>query len=75
MVGKNKLSEFACLFYSKSCLKRPLKKKTKVGFKTNSRLMHSAILLTFIKLPFALFCVFLSGRLRQAILYLQVYDD
>ena len=32
---------------------------------------HSAILWTFIKLPFAyaLFCLFLSGRLRQVLLY------
>ena len=32
---------------------------------------HSAILSTFIKLPFSittLFCLFLSGRLRQALL-------
>ena len=33
---------------------------------------HSAILLTFIKLPFvieALFCLFLSGRFTQVLLY------
>ena len=33
---------------------------------------HSAILLTFIKLPLSLkplFCLFLSGRLRQVLLY------
>ena len=35
-----------------------------------SKVLHFAILLTFIKLPYALFCLFLSGRLRQAILYL-----
>ena len=52
--------------YSKTCLKPPLKKKTKIDFQ--DRLMlnacqkycrmlqgkHSAILLTFIKLPFAI---------------------
>ena len=45
---------------SKTCLKRPLKKKNKIGFKTDYCLMqvksiagHSAILSTFIKLPFA----------------------
>ena len=37
---------------------------------------HSAILSTFIKLPFVfntfyLFCLFLSGRLRQILLYLR----
>ena len=38
--------------YSKTCLKRPLKKKTKIVFKTDYRLMqvNSAILSTFIKL-------------------------
>ena len=36
--------------YSKTCLKRPLIKKTKIVFKTDSRLtQHSAILSTFIK--------------------------
>ena len=42
--------------YSKTCLKRPLKKKTKMGFQADYRLPvlreHSAILSTFIKLPF-----------------------
>ena len=53
------------LEYSKTCLKRPLKKKTKIGFQDRLSLNagqkycrmlpleHSAILLTFIKLPFA----------------------
>ena len=78
--------------YSKTCLKRPLKKKTKIGFQdrlslnvgqTYCRMLqgeHSAILLTFIKLPFVinifvlsifewpLNCLFLSGRLRQVLL-------
>ena len=51
--------------YSKTCLRRPLKKKTKIGFQDRFSLNagqkycrmlpleHSAILLTFIKLPFA----------------------
>ena len=49
--------------YSKTCLKRPLKKKTKIDFQDQVLLKagqkycrmlleHSAILLTFIKLPF-----------------------
>ena len=48
--------------YSKTCLKRPLKKRPKIGFQDRSSLnagpnycrMHSALLLTFIKLPFAI---------------------
>ena len=52
--------------YSKTCLKWPLKKKTKIGFqdqlllnagKKYCRMLqgeHSAILLTFIKLPFVI---------------------
>ena len=54
-----------CNTYSKTCLKWPLKKKTKNGFQHRLSLNagqkycrmlqgeHSAILLTFIKLPFA----------------------
>ena len=37
---------------------------------------HSAILLTFIKLPFVikiLFCLFLSGRFTQVLLYLNFF--
>ena len=52
--------------YNKTCLKRPLKKKTKIGFQDRLSLNagqkycrmlqgeHSAILPTFIKLPFAI---------------------
>ena len=72
------------LEYSKTCPKRPFKKKTKFGFQDQLslnagqkycrmlHLEHSAILSTFIKLPFVistLFCLFLSGRLRQVLLY------
>ena len=63
--------------YSKTCLKWPLKKKTKIVFKDrlllndsqkNSRMLplwmlpleHSAILLTFIKLPLAIKTLVLS---------------
>ena len=65
--------------YSKTCLKRPLKKKTKIWFskpviaKCRSKVLqsalleHSAILSTFIKLPIAIkifvLSFFLSGRL------------
>ena len=54
-----------CLYLSKTCLKRSLKKKTKMVFRTDYRLMqvksiaecsgeHSAILSTFIKLNFVI---------------------
>ena len=69
--------------YSKTCLKQPLKKKTKIDFQDRLSLNagqkycrmlpleHSAILLTFIKLPFAIktfVLSILSGRLRQVLL-------
>ena len=56
----------AAMSYSKTCLKRPLKKKTKIGFQDRLLLNagqkycrmlqreHSAVLLTFIKLPFVI---------------------
>ena len=64
---------------SKPCLKRPLKKKTKIGFQDQLSLNagqklgeHSAILSTFIKLPFAIKTFFvLNDRLRQVLLYTQ----
>ena len=69
---------------SQTCLKRPLKKKTKIGFQDQSLLNagqrycrmlqreHSAILSTFIKLPsvIKIFVLsFLSGLWRQVLLY------
>ena len=54
------------LWYSKTCLEQPLKKKTKIVFQDRLLLNagqkycrmlqgeHSAILLTFIKLPFVI---------------------
>ena len=74
-----------CIFmYSKTCLKQPLKKKTKIGSQDQLSLNagqkycrmlqeeHSAILSTFIMLSlvFKTFvCLFLSGLLRQILLY------
>ena len=65
---------------SKTCLKRPLKKKTKIGFKDRLSLNagqkycrmlppkeHSAILSTFIKLPFVIKTFILF---RQVLLYI-----
>ena len=52
--------------YSKTCVKRPLSKRPKIGFQDNLSLNagqkccrmlqweHSAIVLTFIKLPFVI---------------------
>ena len=57
---------FSIILYSKTCHKRLLKKKTKIGFQDRLSLNagqkyftmlqgeHSAILLTFIKLPFVI---------------------
>ena len=54
------------MMYSRTCLKQPLKKKTKIGFEDRILLNagqkycrmlqreHSAILSTFIKLPFVI---------------------
>ena len=58
------VDQYEFSIYSKTCLKRPLKKKTKIGFqdrlllnagKKHCRMLkgeHSAILSSFIKLPF-----------------------
>ena len=69
--------------YSKTCLKGPLKKRPKISFQDRLSLNagqkycrmlqgeHSAILMTFIKQPLSLrplFCLFLSGCLRQVLL-------
>ena len=56
------LPESALLAYSKTCVKRPLSKRQKIGFHDQFLLNagqkypleHSAILLTFIKLPFVI---------------------
>ena len=66
--------------YSKTCLKRPLKKNTKICFQYQLSLNesqkycrmlqgeHFVILSTFIKLQFTIKTFFLSGRLRKALL-------
>ena len=63
--NQNLMFRLNCV-YSKTCLKRPLKKRPKIGFsdlsllnagQKNCRMLqweHSAILLTFIKLPFVI---------------------
>ena len=75
--------------YSKTCLKQPLSKSPKIGFQDQLSLNagqkycrmlqweHSAILSTFIKLPFSLrslFCLFLSGRFTQAFTVCNFYS-
>ena len=72
------------LAYSKTCGKWPLSKRPKIGFQDRLSLNagqkycrmlhgeHSAILSTFIKLPFvirSLFCLFLSGLFTQVLVY------
>ena len=72
-------------YYSKTCVKRPLSKRPKIGFQDQLWLNggqkycrmpqgeHSAILSTFIKLYRlslrSLFCLFLSGRFTQVLLW------
>ena len=71
--------------YSKTYVKRPLSKRTKIGFQDQlslnagqkySRMLqgeHSAILFTFINLHWSLrslFCLFLSSRFTQVLLIL-----
>ena len=76
-----------CVVYSKTCVKRPLSKRPKFGFQDQLSLNagqkycrmlqgeHSAILSTFINLPFVIFYLcfvyFLSGRFTQILLYLR----
>ena len=73
--------------YSKTCVKRPITKRQKIGFQDRLSLnagqkyrrmlqgKHSAILSTFIKLPLMslrpLFCLFLSGHFTQVLLYVK----
>ena len=71
------LKEAYCLQYSKTCLKQSLKKNTKNEFsipivKSIAECSEGIILSTSIKLPFSiktLFYLFLSGCLRQVLLY------
>ena len=77
-----------CDFYNNFRTVKPLKKRPKIGFSDQLSLNagqkycrmlhweHSAILSTFLKLPYVirfLFCLFLSGRLRQVLLFLMVF--
>ena len=76
----------SCANYSKTCLKRPLKKKTKLVFKTDFRLMQvksiaecspwSILQYLWTSLSYHLpirflLCLFLSGHFRQVILYIE----
>ena len=74
--------------YSKTCVKRPLSKRPKIGFQEQLALNadqkyyrmlegeHSAIISTFINLPFVIkilsFFLFLSGLFTQVLLYLKL---
>ena len=79
-----KPSLLAYTMYSKTCVKRPISKRPKIVFQDQMLLNaaqkycrmhqgeHSAILSTFIKLPFVIkFFVMsvLSGRFTQVLLY------
>ena len=73
--------------YSKTCLKRPLKKKIKNGFQERFSLMQiksiaecsKGSILQYVSYSLSLrplFCLFLSDRLRQVLLYvIQLQDD
>ena len=73
---------------SKTCVKRPLSKRPQIGFQDKLSLNagqkycrmllveHSAIVSTFIKLPFVIkifVLSILSGRFTQVLLYLNVH--
>ena len=76
--------DYTCeTFYSKTCLKRPLKKKTKIGFQDRLSLdagqrycrMLQGSILQYFRPSFSyylslrsLFCLFWSGGLRQVLL-------
>ena len=75
--------EMLCSRYSKTCLKQPLKKKTKIGFQDQlllnagqkycrstkgSILQYCRPLLSYHLSLRSLFCLFLSGCLRQVLL-------
>ena len=76
--------------YSKTCLKRPHKRKTKIGFQDRlslnagqkyCRMLQGSILQYFrpslryhLSLR-SLFCLFLSGCLRQVLLYWQAHKN
>ena len=74
--------------YSKTCLKRPLQKKKTLGFQDHfslnagqkyCRMLKESILqyfrpsLSYNLSSRPLFCLFLSGRLRQVLLYVQLW--
>ena len=83
---KKTLKVHSVWIYSKTCLKQPLSKRPKTSFQDQLLLNagqkycrmlpleHSAIRLTFIKLPFVITIfvfLFLSGRFRQVLLYMK----
>ena len=53
-----RIKSLSIWIYSKTCLKRPLKRRSKIDFQDRE---HSAILSTFIKLPFAIKIFVLSN--------------
>ena len=80
------MQSVCCLKYSKTCLKWPLKKKTKIGFQAGlllnagqkyCRMLQESILqhfrpsLSYHLSLRPLFCLILSGPLRQVLLYME----
>ena len=64
--------------YSKTCLQRPLKEKIKLFLDRLSLNASQKYCRMLIKLQFVVktfLCLFLSGRLRHVLLYIQPYDS
>ena len=83
-------SQSNILLYSKTCLKRPLKEITKIGFQDQLSLNagekycrmlqweHSAIFQPSLSYHLSLrsmFCLFLSDRLRQVLQYMKCQNN
>ena len=82
----NAICNFICICklvaYSKTCVKQPLSKRWEIGFQDQillnagqkyCRMLHSAILwpsLSYQMLLRSSFCLFLSGRCTQVLLYI-----
>ena len=65
------------VYYNKTCVKRPLPKRSKIGFQeqlshiAGQKHLHSTIISTFIKLPFVIkifVLSFFSDRFTQVLL-------
>ena len=67
--------------YRKTCVQRPLSKDRKLVFKTDYRLMQAKSILQYFRPSLRchlslrpLFCLFLSGRFTQVLLYSACFE-